>query len=295
MTDAGLVWVEPSKTTVEGLATLIEALTKRVDQAEKDIDELQAVALKPEEGTEAKPEENLWDAIDAEVTRATKAEEALGKRIDAIDFIDGEELDVELAKKADKSVVDAMYTNAKIDELIQEAKDYADENDANDNTTYTISYEEKVDGEDGHPARIKLTPSVGEATYVDATPFIKDGMLDNVSYDADTNTLTFVFNTDAGKEAVDVELTDILAPYSDGDTETISVNIDDKNTITAEVIKKSITEAYLSDSVNADIQKGVKAYEFVGEDLIDTEGGLKSLLDGKQDTLVAEEDYATPD
>lgn len=35
MTKDGLVWVEPSKTTVEGLATLIEALSKRVDTLEQ--------------------------------------------------------------------------------------------------------------------------------------------------------------------------------------------------------------------------------------------------------------------
>ena len=136
----------------------------------------------------------------------------------------------------------ATYTNAQIDELIQGAKDYADVNDANDNTTYTISYESKVDGEGGHPARIILTPSEGEATYVDATPFIKDGMLDNVAYDAESNTLTFTFNTDAGKEAVTVELTDILAPYTGSVGETITVTVDG-NTIKAE----------LNDAVKTDI------------------------------------------
>ena len=126
------------------------------------------------------------------------------------------------------------YTKTEIDDLVQGAKDYADANDANDNTTYTIGYESKVEGESGHPARIVLTPSEGEPTYVDATPFIKDGMLDNVAYDADSNTLTFTFNTDAGKEAVTVELTDILAPYTGHVGETITVTVDG-NTIKAEL------------------------------------------------------------
>jgi hypothetical protein len=36
---------------------------------------------------------------------------------------------------------------------------------------------------------------------IDATPFIKDGMLSDVEYDASSNTLTFVWNTDSGLQA----------------------------------------------------------------------------------------------
>lgn len=265
LTKDGLVWIEPSKTTVEGLATLIESLTKRVDQAEKDIDELQAIALKPSEGATAKPNENLWDAIDAEVTRATDAENALDGKINA------------------------MYTNAEIDELIQEAKDYADENDDNDNTTYTISYEEKVDGEDGHPARIKLTPSVGEASYVDATPFIKDGMLDKVEYDADTNTLTFTFNTDAGKEEIPVELTDILAPYAGVDGDRIKVTVDG-NSIKADLKEGTITKAYLDANVQASLDKADSAIQSLAD--YTTTKDLEDLLEGKQDVAPEGKTYA---
>ena len=48
---------------------------------------------------------------------------------------------------------------------------------------------------------------------LDATSFIKDGMLDDVSYNADTNELTFTWNTDSGKTADVVKLSDILDPY----------------------------------------------------------------------------------
>lgn len=52
---------------------------------------------------------------------------------------------------------------------------------------------------------------------IDATPFIKDGMLSDVEYDADSNTLTFVWNTDSGLQADTVVLSDILDPYIAGD------------------------------------------------------------------------------
>lgn len=93
MTAAGLIWVEPSKTTVEGLATLIDALTIRVKAAEDAIDAIEADYLKAADKTE------LSDAIGAEAETARAAEEALGKRIDAIDeavkaidFVDEDEL-----------------------------------------------------------------------------------------------------------------------------------------------------------------------------------------------------------
>ena len=73
MTKNGLVWVEPSKTTVEGLSLLIEGLTGRMDTAEADI-------------------EAAEKAIADEVDRAKEAEKALGERIDAIDFMDADEV-----------------------------------------------------------------------------------------------------------------------------------------------------------------------------------------------------------
>lgn len=91
MTKDGLVWVEPSKTTVEGLAVLIEELTGRVS------------ALETKVGKAAEGEEEatgLFKAVADEVARAEAAEKALGERIDAIDYVDAEELATELAPYA---------------------------------------------------------------------------------------------------------------------------------------------------------------------------------------------------
>lgn len=51
---------------------------------------------------------------------------------------------------------------------------------------------------------------------LDASDFIKDGMLNDVAYDASTNTLTFTWNTDAGITTDTVVLSDILDPYVAG-------------------------------------------------------------------------------
>ena len=116
MTAAGLVWVEPSKTTVEGLATLIDALTIRVK------------ALEDDRVTEAK----LAAAVKVEADRAAAAEKALGERIDGIDFIDETEMN---------NAITAARTeiSKEIDDDVKVAKDRADE-------AYTLA-ESKVDAQ----------------------------------------------------------------------------------------------------------------------------------------------------
>jgi hypothetical protein len=254
-----------TKTEAEGYANAkdeaIAAAKKAGDDAQKAADDLATYV-----GTFTASEgiDTVVKYIDAKTANIASDERVNGiderltqaeKDIDALEQASAThaiktEVEGALALKADKSVVDAMYTNEQIDGFIAEAKKHADDNDAN--TTYTIGYESKVDGEDGHPARIVLTPSEGDAQYIDATPFIKDGMLDNVAYNADTNTLTFTFNTDAGKEAVTVELTDILAPYTGSTGERIKVEVTD-GVISADLIAGSISKDYLDDGVKASL------------------------------------------
>lgn len=55
-----------------------------------------------------------------------------------------------------------------------------------------------------------------ELGSVDATPFIKDGMLNDVEYNPDNNTLVFTWNTDSGTKTDEVILSDIIEPYIAG-------------------------------------------------------------------------------
>lgn len=97
MTKDGLVWVVPSKTTVEGLASLIDALTLRVKALEDDrVTESELADAIKDFATDTE----VADAVKVETDRATAAEEALGKRIDAIDFVDESELATALAPYA---------------------------------------------------------------------------------------------------------------------------------------------------------------------------------------------------
>ena len=51
---------------------------------------------------------------------------------------------------------------------------------------------------------------------IDATAFIKDGMVNNVQYDAATSKVTITFNTDAGKEPIEIDLSNLINTYTAG-------------------------------------------------------------------------------
>lgn len=60
---------------------------------------------------------------------------------------------------------------------------------------------------------------------IDATDFIKDGMVDNVEFDTETNILTITFNTISGKEAIPVNLSSLVDTYTAGNGITIAGNV----------------------------------------------------------------------
>lgn len=140
-------------------------------------------------------------------------------------------------------------------QALEDAKKYADDNDAN--TTYTIGYESKVDGEGGHPARIVLTPSEGEVQYVDATPFIKDGMIESVALSDDGLKIVITWNTDSNKgenNVTEIPLGDLVDVYTGVDGTTVKVEVSNKNEISAEVKTGAIKDGHIAS--DAAIAKG---------------------------------------
>lgn len=65
---------------------------------------------------------------------------------------------------------------------------------------------------DGETKRINFKKDDTVVKFLDATPFIKDGMVSNVEITTaeGVSYLTITFNTDAGKEAINLPLTDIF-------------------------------------------------------------------------------------
>lgn len=64
-----------------------------------------------------------------------------------------------------------------------------------------------------------------EIASVDATAFIKDGMVESVSFDPATKILTITFNTDSGKESIPVDLGSLVDTYTAGKGISITGNV----------------------------------------------------------------------
>ena len=142
-------------------------------------------------------------------------------------------------------------------------------------TQYTLVYTDKKVTEGENEVTKKVIRLVDDKdaviSEIDASEFIKDGMLDDVAYDPDTNTLTFVWNTDGGIKTDTVTLTDLLDPYTAGakikieGTEISHVEIAAPVEATAEAgTRKYITE------VETDGYGHITGYKTATETVVDT-------------------------
>ena len=84
-----------------------------------------------------------------------------------------------------------------------------------------------------------------EIASIDATQFVKDGMVQNVSFDPETKVLTIAFNTDAGIENIEVDLASLVDAYTAGSGITISKNVISVDTSTI-ATKQSVKLAELT-------------------------------------------------
>lgn len=190
MTKDGLVWVEPSKTTVEGLATLIEALTQRVTGLEGKVG-------KAAEG-EAEAT-GLYKLVADETARATEAEGVLEDRIETLEG------------KEDKDTTYSVKEGEKILSLDGTAF----------GTTLKLAYND---------TKIQILGiGDALVTELDASAFVADGVLEDVDYDADNDKLIFTWNVidpeTSAKKKVEVDVKDLVDTYTAGNGITIESNV----------------------------------------------------------------------
>lgn len=169
---------------------------------------------------------------------------ALAERIGTIEeaaknHVTATDIENAVKDKADKSVVEAMYTNEQIDELVRGAKDYADNNDAD--TKYGITY-------DSENKKIKLVEG-GTTAEIDATAFIKDGMIESVALSEDGLNLVITWNTDANKgenNVTEIPLAGLVDVYTGIAGTTVNVTVSSDNKIAAEVKTGSIKDDHIA-------------------------------------------------
>lgn len=172
-----------------------------------------------------------------------------GDYLKAADIVNFETKD-NVALKADKSVVEAMYTNTQIDGFIAEAKKYADDNDAD--TKYGIVY-------DSDNKKIKLVEG-GSEVEIDATDFIKDGMIETVTI-GDDNDLVITFNTAAGKENIVLPLDQLVDIYTGVEGARVKVTVASDKSISADLVAGSISKNYLDGGVQTSLGKADTAIQ----------------------------------
>lgn len=137
-----------------------------------------------------------------------------------------------------------VYTKSEVDATVGDLDDRikALEEAEDADTTYSVKEGEKILKLEGTEfstvASLKYVEATEEETAkiqllgidnavvseIDATPFIRDGMLNDVEYDAESNTLTFIWNTAAGEKSDTVVLSDIIEPYTAGNGLELSGN-----------------------------------------------------------------------
>ena len=164
----------------------------------------------------------LTNSLSEEVNRASEKENELdGKIDDAVTLINTEITDRETADSALSDRIDVLEgktivgskailvngTDEKVVSLLlADDEKILSQNNAGLKTTLNVDIVKEnskdyivLKGIDGQ-----------EISRVDASDFIKDGMLDSVSWVEDTAILEFVFNTDSGKESIKINFSQFL-------------------------------------------------------------------------------------
>lgn len=165
--------------TKDDIDGIVNGITSSITEAEDSINEETSRATSAETALQA--------AIDNEETRAISAETALGNNINSLSqAINGE---------SDRAV------NAEND-LLGVIEDEATERKAT--AVASAEYDES--------GKTIVFKNVNGAVVssIDASDFIKDGMVDDVKIDGDN--LVITFNTESGKEAISIPLASIFNP-----------------------------------------------------------------------------------
>lgn len=102
---------------------------------------------------------------------------------------------------------------------------------------------------------------------INASDFIKDGMVKSVDFNENTKHLTITFNTDAGQDAIDVDLTKLVDTYKSGTG--LALASDGTFSIDEDIVatKEWATGAFDATGAAAGVKTAVDAYTINGKAL----------------------------
>lgn len=113
-----------------------------------------------------------------------------------------------------------------------------------------------------------------DVATLDMSQFVVDGMVDEVIYDKDSHSLVITFNTDAGKQDITVDLSDLIDVYTSGD----GINVAEDGKISLKIAEDS--QSFITVDEN-----GLKLSNVDGSNI---EIG-KAILNNKGDEVAATE------
>ena len=154
--------------------------------------------------------------------------------------------------------------------ILAQAKQYADENGAK----YGIKYENK---------KIYLVED-GTDMEIDASEFIKDGMIENVTIGED-NDLVITFNTAAGKEDIRLPLDQLVDIYTGVEGARVKVTVASDKSISAELVAGSISKNYLDEGVQASLAAVDTNARHI--EALETRCGIIETKNGEQDNAIS--------
>ena len=172
------------------------------------------------------------DAKDDDIAEAKKAGTDAAAALNTYK----EEVATALAGKQDTIPANTYDAYGAAAQALADAKAYADANDAD--TQYGIEY-------DSNTKKIKLVSDTSK-TEIDASAFIKDGMIESVVLSEDGLNLVITWNTDSGKDAVTIPLSGLVDVYTGVDGTTVNVNVSSDNKVSAEVKTGSIKDGHIA-------------------------------------------------
>lgn len=144
----------------------------------------------------AKEDARIAKLVADETTRATGVETTLKEKLDAIEVDINAGTKIKAGEKLiQKNENKELFTDLTVDIKTEKVNEK--------NTTFIVIY--------GDSGKTK------EISRVNANAFVKDGLLESATYNANTHILTLTFNTDAGKSAIDVDLGTLVDTYTAGD------------------------------------------------------------------------------
>ena len=218
---------------VSGLTARVAAEETRASNAETALNE-KVNALSAYNASQDAQIEAVTNSINTEISRATSVENAirsdLNAEISARTNADAAQLQRITALEVGKADANSVYTKQESDAKYT-TKDYI--------SGLTEAFFDAA-AYDSQTKKINFYHGNTIKAQIDATSFIKDGMVDNVAISG--SNLVITFNTDAGKEPISIPLSSIFDPsnyYTKSEIDSaLSGKVDNStfNTLSGEVL-----------------------------------------------------------